>query len=55
MVKTFIRPLEAAVRRLPGGRGAALKLGMVYWRRTVEVGEGHLTNFPLPPVERFAT
>lgn len=55
MVKTFIRPLEAAVRRLPGGRGAALKMGMVYWRRTVEVGEGHLTNFPLPPVEHFAT
>jgi hypothetical protein len=55
MVKTFIRPLEAAVRRLPGGRGAALKVGMLYWRRTVELGDGHRTNFPLPPVERFAT
>ncbi len=55
LVKTFIRPLEAAVRRVPGGRGAALKVGMLYWRRTVEFGEGHLTNFPLPPVERFAT
>jgi uncharacterized protein (DUF2236 family) len=55
MVKTFIRPLEAAVRRVPGGRGAALKAGMLYWRRTVELGEGHLTTFPLPAVERFAT
>jgi hypothetical protein len=55
LVKSFIRPLEAAVRAVPGGRGAALKVGMLYWRRTVEVGEGHLTNFPLPPVEHFAT
>jgi hypothetical protein len=54
LVKRFVRPLEATVRRVPGGRGAALKVGMLYWRRTVEIGEGHLTNFPLPPVERFS-
>jgi len=26
---------------------------MLYWKRTTEVGQGHLTNFPLPSVERF--
>ncbi|MCA2981876.1 MAG: DUF2236 domain-containing protein [Myxococcaceae bacterium] len=54
VVRSFIRPLEVALRRVPGGRGAALKAGMLYWRRTVEQGDGALTNFPLPAVERFA-
>ncbi len=53
VVRTFIRPVEVAIRALPGGRGAALKVGMLYWKRTTEVGQGHLTNFPLPSVERF--
>lgn len=53
LVRAFIRPLEAAIRTLPGGRGAALKVGMLYWKRTTEVGQGHLTTFPLPNVEAF--
>lgn len=53
LVRAFVRPIEAAIRTLPGGRGAALKVGMLYWKRTTEVGQGHLTTFPLPTVETF--
>jgi hypothetical protein len=55
LVRAFVRPLEGAIRAVPGGRGAALKVGMLYWKRTTEVGQGHLTTFPLPNVEHFST
>lgn len=54
VVRAVIRPIEAAVRAMPGGLGAELKVGMLYWKHTTEIGEGHLTTFPLPNVERFA-
>jgi hypothetical protein len=39
---------------VPGAEGAALRAGMQYWRRTIELGDGDMT-FPLPAVERFAS
>jgi hypothetical protein len=53
VLRPFIGQLERAVRSVPGGRGAALKAGMLYWRRTVELGQGD-PRFPMPMVESFA-
>lgn len=53
VVRAVMRPLGSAIRTVPFARGAELKMGMLYWRRTIEVGEGHLTTFPLPSIERF--
>ncbi len=52
VLRPVIAQVERAVLRVPGGRGAALKAGMLSWRRTVERGQGD-PRFPLPMAESF--
>lgn len=54
LVSPLVRSLDRTARRVPGAEGAALRAGMQYWRRTIELGDGDMT-FPLPTVERFAS
>ena len=40
VLSTLIGPMNELMRRIPGARGQALRLGMKYWRRTVELTFG---------------